>query len=407
MSLLIENLTMLSGTEFEVIKNGWLRIEKGTISDLGESKPQRQSSKTADGKNLLAIPGLVDAHIHLGDAVARDIGTGSTLRELVHPIHGLKNRILHETPQSTLLQAIRQTIQAMLASGITAFADFREGGSEGVKLIKKIMTDGQRGLILGRPNYSFSENKIESDEDLPDSVVKDLSETLKISDGLGLSGPNEYTDSALHTISELSRSYSKSVAVHAAESLTSKEFSLTHFGETEVKRTLGHIQPRFMVHLTHATTDDLNMIAERHIPIVCCPQANAALGLGTPPIIELLNRKIPVALGTDNVMLNEPDMFREMNYTSKMLRAEHQNPAIVTSKDVLKMATQNAAGALEFHNTGCLEIGKRADIVFLNLNHSNLGFSHDLVASVVHRARRDNVTCVMAEGEILHGSLKF
>lgn len=144
MSLLIENLTILRGTEFEVIKNGWIRIEKGTITDLGESKPPRQSSKTADGKDLLAIPGLVDAHIHLGDAVARDIGTGSTLRELVHPIHGLKNRILQETPQSTLLQAIRQTIQAMLASGITAFADFREGGSEGVKLIKKIMTDGQR-----------------------------------------------------------------------------------------------------------------------------------------------------------------------------------------------------------------------------------------------------------------------
>jgi len=407
MSLLIENLTILRGTEFEVMKNGWVRIEKGTISDLGESKPPRQSSKTADGKNLLAIPGLVDAHIHLGDAVARDIGTGSTLRELVHPIHGVKNRILQETPQSILFRAIRQTIRAMLASGITAFADFREGGSEGVKLMKKIMTDGQRELILGRPNYSFSENKIESDEDLSDSVVKDLSETLKISDGLGISGPNEYTNSALHTISKLSKAYSKPIAVHVAESLTSKEFSLTHFGETEVKRTLGHIQPRFMVHLTHATSDDLNMIADRHIPIVCCPQANAALGLGIPPIVELLNHKISVALGTDNVMLNEPDMFREMNYTSKMLRAEHRNPAIVTSKDVLKMATQNAAGALKLHNTGCLEIGKRADIVFLNLNHPNLGFSHDLVASVVHRARKDNVTCVMAEGEILHGSLKF
>jgi len=126
MSLLIENLTVLRGTEFEVIKNGWLRIEKGTISDLGEFKPRRRSSKTVNGKNLLAIPGLIDAHIHLGDAVARDIGTGSTLRELVHPIHGLKNQILQETPETTLRQVIRQTIHAMLASGITAFADFRE-----------------------------------------------------------------------------------------------------------------------------------------------------------------------------------------------------------------------------------------------------------------------------------------
>jgi cytosine/adenosine deaminase-related metal-dependent hydrolase len=406
MSLLIENLTILRGTEFEVIKNGWLRIEKGAISDLGEFKPPRQSSKTVNGKNLLAIPGLIDAHIHLGDAVARDIDTGSTLRELVHPIHGLKTLILRETPETTMRLVIRKTIHAMLASGITAFADFREGGSEGVKLIKKIMIDGQRGLILGRPNYFFSEDKIESDEDLPVNVIKDLRETLKISDGLGISGPNEYTNSALHTISELSRSYSKSVAIHAAESVASKEFSLAHFGETEVKRTLDHLQPRFMVHLTNATSDDLDIISERHIPIVCCPQANAALGLGIPPIIELLKRKITVALGTDNVMLNEPDMFREMNYASKMLRAEHRNPAVVTSKDVLKMATQNGAETLDFPKTGSLEIGKKADIVFLNLNHPDLRFSHDLVASVVHRAQRDNIACVMVEGEILHGSLK-
>jgi cytosine/adenosine deaminase-related metal-dependent hydrolase len=406
MSLLIENLTILSGREFEVIKNGWLRIEKGMISDLGEFKPPRQSSKTVDGKNLLAIPGLVDAHVHLGDAVARDIGTGSTLRELVHPIHGLKNRILQNTPDTILRQAMRQTIQAMLASGITAFADFREGGSEGVKLAKKIMIDGQRGLILGRPNYCFSEDKVESDEDLSVNAIKDLRETLKISDGLGISGPNEYTNSALHTISELSRSCGKSVAIHAAESAMSKRFSLAHFGETEVKRTLGHMHPRFMVHLTNATSNDLDIIAERGIPIVCCPQANAALGLGIPPIIEMLKREIKVALGTDNVMLNEPDMFREMNYASKMLKAEHRNPAVVTSRDVLKMVTQNAAEALELSKTGCLEIGKEADIVFLNLNHPNLRFSHDLVASVVHRARRDNVTCVMAEGEIVHGSLK-
>ena len=406
MSLLIEDLTFVKGTEFEVIKNGWLRIEKGTISDLGEFKPSRQSSKTVNGKNLLAIPGLIDAHIHLGDAVARDVGTGSTLRELVHPIHGLKTLILRQTPETTIRRVIRKTIHAMLASGITAFADFREGGSEGVKLIKKIMMDGQRGLILGRPNYFFSEDKIESDEDLPVNVIEDLRETLKISDGLGISGPNEYTNSALHTISELSRSYSKSVAIHAAESVASKEFSLAHFGETEVKRTLDHLQPRFMVHLTNATSDDLDIISQRHIPIVCCPQANAALGLGTPPIIGLLKRNITVALGTDNVMLNEPDMFREMNYASKMLRAEHRNPAVVTSKDVLKMATWNGAETLGFPKTGSLEIGKKADIVFLNLDHPNLKFSHDLVASVVHRAQRDDIECVMVEGEILHGSLK-
>jgi cytosine/adenosine deaminase-related metal-dependent hydrolase len=406
MSLLIENLTLLRGTEFEVVRNGWLRIEDGMISDIGESIPSRRSSKTAKAKNLIAIPGLVDAHIHLGDAIARDIGTGSTLKELVHPIHGLKSQILRKTPETALRRAIGQTLLSMLASGITAFADFREGGSNGVKLIRNLLTIPHRGLILGRPDYSFPENRIESTENLPDNVIKDLKTTLKISDGLGISGPNEYTDSALDTIAELSRLHRKSVAIHAAESTVSKEFSLAHFGETEVKRTLTHIQPKFVVHLTNAAREDLDMIAKMDIPIVCCPQANAALGLGVPPIIEMLERGITVALGTDNVMINEPDMFREMNFASKMLKAKHRNPSVIAAKDILRMVTQNAAKALGLKKMGSLEIGMKADIVFLNLNHANLRFSHDLVASVVHRARRDNIACVMAGGEILHGSLK-
>ena len=406
MSLTIESLALLRGKDFEILKNGWLRIEKDTISDLGEGKSPHRSSKTINGRNLLAIPGLINAHIHLSDSVARDIGTGFTLRQLVHPIYGLKNRIIQETAGSALRQAIRYTIRSMLASGITAFADFREGGSSGVELIKKTLTNCQRGLILGRPNYSFSEDKIESDDNLPHSVVKDLRKTLKLSDGLGISGPNEYTNSALQTIAKLSTIYNKPIAIHAAESMTSKKFSLTHFGETEVKRTLSLMNPRFMVHLTSATNTDLDLIARKNIPIVCCPQANAMLGLGIPPIVELLERNVKVALGTDNVMLNEPDMFREMNYTSKMLRAKHRNPAVVTPTDILRMATQNAAEALGLRKTGYLEVGMKADILFLNLVHPNLRFTKDLVASVIHRARRDDVACVLAEGEILHGSLK-
>ena len=406
MSTLIEDVTILQGTDFNVIKNGWLSFDKGTIQGLGETKPPRQPSKTFDGKGLLALPGLIDAHIHLGDAAARDLGNGCTLRELVHPIHGLKTKLLNEAPKGLLSEAIDQTTKAMLASGITAFADFREGGAEGVRYMRKNARAGQRGLILGRPNYYFPEDKIESDKNLPYDVIDDLKETLQISDGLGVSGPNEYTNTSLHTISDLAKSYCKQVAIHVAESELSQKFSLDHFGMTEVARVLSHMTPGFMVHLTNATRNDLDLVAERKVPMVCCPQANASLGLGVPPILELLKREVTVALGTDNVMLNEPDMFSEMNYVSKLLRAEHRNPAAITPRDVLKMATANAAKAVGLAESGSLEVGKKADIVFLNLNHPNLAFSHDPVASIVHRAQRDNIACVMIEGEIRHGLLK-
>ncbi len=70
------------------------------------------------------------------------------------------------------------------------------------------------------------------------------------------------------------------------------------------------------------------------------------------------------------------------------------------------MATVNAAKALGLGSElGCIEEGKRADIAFLNLNSPNLCFSKDLISSVVHRARPDDVKCVLIDGEVVHGSI--
>jgi cytosine/adenosine deaminase-related metal-dependent hydrolase len=69
------------------------------------------------------------------------------------------------------------------------------------------------------------------------------------------------------------------------------------------------------------------------------------------------------------------------------------------------MASINAADILGMSSTiGSLEVGKKADIVFLDTTARNLTFSQDLLSSVVHRARPDNVACVMIEGEIAYGS---
>ena len=115
---------------------------------------------------------------------------------------------------------------------------------------------------------------------------------------------------------------------------------------------------------------------------------------------------VNVSLGTDNVMINSPDMFREMDYTSKMIRVVHRSPEIINSKHILKMATINAAKALGLGSKiGSIEEGKWADIIFLDLKAANLSSSKDIISSVVHRARAENVECVMIDGEIVHGSI--
>ena len=165
--------------------------------------------------------------------------------------------------------------------------------------------------------------------------------------------------------------------------------------------------PNILVHVTHPSSNDIQIIVENDIGVVCCPRANATLGTGFPPISELLQAGVKVALGTDNVMLNAPDMFREMDYTARVIKATSLNPSAITSTEVLRMVTANAADILGLGlSVGTLDVGKNADIVFLDVTAPNLKFSRDLVSSVVHRARPDNVACVMIDGEIVHGSIE-
>ena len=410
MSTLIENVALLYGSEFQLIENGWIQIEGGLIKYAGERKPTSTSlpTDTFNGRGLLAIPGLIDAHTHIGDSIAKDIGVGMTLRELVHPIYGLKSRILNEAKEEDLRQGIAETASDMLACGITTFADFREGGLKGASEMINYLPDKRpNAIILCRPNFYFTPEQIADDTSpMPPSALDELSEALDLSGGLGLSGPNEYTGNAMGQMSQLAKRKKKLVAIHAAESRDSQEFSFNHFSETEVNRVLRHMKPNFLVHLTNSTEEEVTQVCNSQIPIVCCPRANSMLGLGFPPITKLLQFGAKVALGTDNVMLNAPDMFREMDYTSRTIRAVQHEPNAVNSKDILKMATINAAEALGLGSTtGSLEEGKRADVTFLNLRALNLNLSKDLITSIVHRARSDNVACVMINGLISHGSL--
>jgi cytosine/adenosine deaminase-related metal-dependent hydrolase len=409
--LRIENVDIVLGDEMDLVKNGFIEVENGRIKYVGEerlSQDLETPSTVLNTKGLIAIPGLIDAHTHFGDSIAKDIGIGSTLDQLVHPIHGLKTKLLKETPEAELENAMRATAKEMLASGITTIADFREAGLRGVQLARKALASTKlRAIILGRPSYHFEKDRVtDNDARLTEEVIDELKRTLELGYGLGVSGGNEYTNAALKQISDIAKSERKIIAVHASESERSRKFSLETFGRGEVDRVLDYLKPDFLVHLTNSDENERQRVAKEHVPVVCCPRTNSMLGLGLPPIAELLDLGVTVALGSDNVMLSSPDMFREMDFTSRTIRATKRDPSAVSSKAVLKMATINAARALGLGSElGSISRGKKADIVFLDSRSERLQFSRDVIASIVHRAGPADVRCVMVDGEVAYGSI--
>ena len=152
--------------------------------------------------------------------------------------------------------------------------------------------------------------------------------------------------------------------------------------------------------MTHASKDDLQAAAKKTRGIVICPRANSALAEGIPDIELMQKNGCTLALGTDNVMINSPDMFREMDFIWKATMGLHKKR--LDPKEILKMATVNGGKILN-KNIGVIETGKIADCIFLDKHAIDLEPMHNPHASIVHRASESAIRVMMIGGKIVHG----
>jgi cytosine/adenosine deaminase-related metal-dependent hydrolase len=409
-SFALTGLSIVAEDTMEFVPKGFIEIESGRISAWGEGSVPRNRDCVHCG-GLVAIPGFVDAHTHVGDSVAKDAAVGRSIREIVSPSGGLKHKILRETPEADLVSGMRNSVTDMIRSGITTFADFRENGTKGVQLLSRALEGLPiRGEILGRlAEQPFSDEELaRNTAHLPESAREELEGILEIAHGISSSSANDLTDCALKEIAVAASSKGKLKAIHVAETEGNLQKSLSRTGSTDVSRVLNYFDPDFLVHMTNATEEDIESVQRRNVPVVCCPRANAILGVGVPPIMRLMWNKHPIALGTDNIMLNSPDMFREMDYLSRVTRAVSRDPAEPEPKEVLRMATINGARALKVESeTGSIKINKQADIVLVDAGEPNLSGSRDPIASLVLRASTRNIIAVFFAGRVAYSRPEF
>lgn len=404
-SILLDNVAIVTGPDMELVPRGFIKIENGRISVVGEGSGG-SAKHEMDCEGLIAIPGFVDAHTHVGDSIAKDAGVGLPIAEVVSPIRGLKHEILRSTSDAELVAAMREALSDMIRSGVTTFADFREGGISGAKLLLEAAQGlAIRTVILARlSEVPFTIDELaKNSAALPDRAVEEVREVLQITHGISSSSANDLTDPAMQQIGDLARRSGKLRAIHVAEAKESIEKSKRRTGMTDVERVVKYFDPDFVVHMTNASSEDIDLVARNRIPVVSCPRANSILGVGFPPLVRMTRAGLRLALGTDNVMLNAPDMFREMDYVARMVRAMERDPSAPKPADVLKMATINGAKALGMDGEiGSIEGGKAADILLVDARDLNLRYSRDPVSSLVLRAGVQNVRAVFVGGRLAY-----
>ena len=393
--MILKNISVLYGNDLKFIESTNVKITNQQFEKISSKIKSKQ--KTIDCEHLLLVPGLINTHTHIGDSIGKDISLNSSVDSRIHPVSGIKQKILKETPKKELIRFMRKSMISMIKKGTTTFVDFREGGIEGVNLLKKALVDIPiRSIIMGRIEYYQTTNEITKNTSMPKSRQIELDTLLENCDGVGISGANENSNSNLQLYSKIK----KLRAIHSAETIQSCAISKKITKVSEPKRALLS-NPTFLVHMTFASKNDLTA-ASKTRGIVICPRANAALAEGIPDIELMLKTKCNIAIGTDNVMLNPPDLFREMDYLWKVTMG--LNKRRIDPKKILKMCTTNA-GRLLNKKIGSIKEGFLADCIFLDKKSLDLDPVNNPYAAVVHRASENSVRAVMIGGKIIHGKI--
>jgi cytosine/adenosine deaminase-related metal-dependent hydrolase len=333
--------TIICGDEFEPV-DGHITIEDGKIKDIEENRVKTDS---------IIAPCFVNAHTHIGDSVIKD-PPYMPLEELIRPPSGLKHKILQETSYSHLVRSMEKSILDMIQTGTCAFSDFREGGIEGARAIREALAGHDiEAEIFGRP-------------------INDDMSYLDLCAGTGLSSTNDID--SVHEILIRTRKKGRKLAIHAGEK-----------DSNDISPAL-ELEPDFLIHMTHAGKEDLKEVRNANIPVVVCMRSNYITRSGIPPVKKMLDEDILVAAGTDNVMLNSPNMFSEMEFLAKT--------AIYDDRQVFKACTLNGAEVLGIDKiSGSIKKGKKARLMILTKKSSNMAGIRNPLSSLVRRARPDDI----------------
>lgn len=325
----ISNGIVLKGLNLVPSKENIL-IDDGCILEIS---PDIKEGKILDATNCIICPSFLNAHTHIGDSIIKDEGDGLSLSEIVKPPNGIKHKALESADENSLISSMQDAMWTMLKSGTTHFIDYREGGIKGVKLLKKASENIPiNPIILGRDNSFYGDN--------PDlhKVKINARKLLKIADGLAPSGFGEISQEVANIIVDECDKKGKISSIHAAESENAQRKSIEKKGKSEIELSVdsGFKQ---IVHVTIPVKNDIDLLKNSNSSITLCPRANATLAVGTPPIKKILKTGLKPLIGTDNLMVNAPNIFRELEFTLKIMRA--QNKHYVPPKTILKFATTN------------------------------------------------------------------
>jgi len=415
--LLIKNGTIVTMNKGREILNGDILIEGDIIKKVGGSLDV-EADHTIDATGKVVIPGLIQTHIHLTQTLYRgqsdDMELMDWLKKRVWPLEG------SHTSESNHISA-KLGIAELIKGGTTSIIDM-ETVHHTEPAIEAIYESGIRAMT-GKCMMDYGKGVPKALMENTEDSIKESIRILKTWHGKG-NGRIQYafaprfvvscTEELLIKVRDLAREYDVSVHTHASENRGEIELVQKDRGMRNITylHKLGLTGKKLILaHCIWLDDEEMKILSDTGTHIAHCPNSNMKLASGIAKIPELLEMGANVSIGADGAPCNNNlDMFKEMSSAALIQKARLLSPTVMPAYKVFEMATLNGARALGMEDKlGSLEVGKKADIVIVNLDnlHSTPSVEVDVISQLVYAAKGSDVETTIIDGKIVMENKKL
>ncbi len=394
-----------------VLRDTTVVVEDGTITEVRPAADGPvDGDEVLDARGRLLLPGLVNLHTHLPMTLLRGLAEDVDLQGFLTRVWAAEGAVMD--PPTVELGATLGALESLLG-GCTTQLDMyfhHEAAHRGAvaagsrHVIGPVFMDGPGpdGLAweerialmrawpaamaaLGGPAVPVSAMPHATYTCSPENLAEVLATLRDVRDG----GP------ALLT-------------THVSENAAENDDVAARYGATptEVLAGAGWLDgdlPLVVGHGVHLSAGDRERLAAAGAAVAHCAGSNQKLASGALPWETVRESGVRLGIGTDGCSSsNDLDMWQAMRQAALLARLTSGRPDVASAHAVLRAATVDGARALGLGDVvGSVEVGKRADLVLLDLEKPHLTPVHDVHALLVFAAGRADVTDVLVDGEVV------
>jgi 8-oxoguanine deaminase len=402
-SLLVKNIHTLVTMDSarRELHDAALYVRDGVIESVGTLSdfPSQTADEVFDASQHIVLPGLINTHHHMYQSLTRVLAQDSELFGWLKTLYPIWSRLTGEA----IYISSKLAMAELMLSGCTTSSDHLYVYPNDVTLDDQIRAAQEIGIrfhaargsmSVGESQGGLPPDKVVEDEELILRDTRRLIEQYHQPDRYAMlrvvvapCSPFSVSRDLMRESASLARSYGVSLHTHLAENDNDISYSLEKFGYRpgDYAQDVGWVgHDVWHAHCVKLDSTEIKLFAGSHTGVCHCPSSNMRLASGIAPVRQMLDAKVKVGLGVDGSASNDAAHLLNEARQAMLLQRVSGNPAGLSAREALEIATRGGATVLNRDDIGSLTPGMAADFVAFRLD--TIGFAgalHDPVAALV------------------------